>query len=273
MRQPNRRRALSTIAGISSAILLIGLLVACVAVFPTSLTGAVGTLSPSDRLKAENDIRSTLLQGVGGLLALAGVAAGAAVTLRQVRSSREGNTIELFTKAIDQLSSENISVRQGGVYAMELLARLDPAYGGHVHALLTTFVRQRAPWPPVRPEWQVDAERARFTGGLADDVGAAMGALSRRSMVADGAYSLLEKVDFREADLAECDLRMAYFGGSNLDGANLTKANLTNATFSHATLRNCDLSGADLTGAELAGADVTGVISDGETKWPRGWPR
>jgi len=67
-----------------------------------------------ERLSAENGVRSALLQGLAGLLALGGVAAGAAMTLRQVRVNREGHTIGLFTKAIDQLSSEQVSVRHGG---------------------------------------------------------------------------------------------------------------------------------------------------------------
>jgi hypothetical protein len=60
----------------------------------------------ADRLNAENDVRSTLLQGFGGLLALGGVALGAAMTLGQVRANREGHTIDLFTKAIEQLAND-----------------------------------------------------------------------------------------------------------------------------------------------------------------------
>jgi hypothetical protein len=48
-----------------------------------------------------------------------------------VRANREGHTIGLFTKAIEQLASEDPSVRHGGVYALELLADLDPGYKGH----------------------------------------------------------------------------------------------------------------------------------------------
>ena len=131
--QQRDHQTLRIVAGVVLLLaLLSGLLIACVTVFPAWLVGpnaGADTLSRLDRLKAENDVRLTLLQGLGGLLALSGVALGAAATLRQIRVNREGNTIGLFTKAIDQLSNENISVRHGAIYALELLAELDQRTG------------------------------------------------------------------------------------------------------------------------------------------------
>lgn len=135
-------------------------------------------LSAADRLKAINDVRGTLLQGLAGLVALGGIGLGAVLTLRQIRVSREGQFIDLFARAIEQLSSEHVSVRHGGVYAMEQIAETAPHYRGRVAALLASFVRQQAPWPPDRPLGEVDAERQRYTGGLRDDVSGAMAALS-----------------------------------------------------------------------------------------------
>ena len=92
--------------------------------------------------------------------------------------------IDLFTKAIDQLANDQVSVRHGGVYALEQLSELDARYRGHAHALLTAFVRQHAPWPLVNPESEVPAARTPIHGGVADDVGAALAVLSRRAMIA-----------------------------------------------------------------------------------------
>ena len=102
----------------------------CVVFGPAWLAGPEPGLTAADRLSAENDVRSTLLQGLGGLLALGGVAFGAVVTLRQVGASREQRSIDLFTKAIDQLASDQVSVRHGGVYALEQLSELDARYRG-----------------------------------------------------------------------------------------------------------------------------------------------
>jgi hypothetical protein len=263
-------------------MILIAGLVSCVLLLPALIVeqraGSAGAtvIAPLDRLKAENDVRSTLLQALGGLLALGGVAAGASMTLRQIRVNREGHTIELFSKAIDQLSSADVSVRHGGVYALQFLAELDPRYAGMIHALLTAFIRQHAPWPSTRPEAEVNAERARFHGGAADDVGGAIAALRSGSMITEGAWSELENVDLRGAQLDGYDVPRTCFVGSNLAGATLADADLRKASMSNTILRGANLAGADLSGADLNAADLegavlTGVVFDNETKWPPGF--
>lgn len=275
-----------------ACIVLAGVLAVCVVFGPAWLVGPQSGLTAAGRLSAENAARSTLLQGLVGLLALGGVAVGAVVTFDQVKASREQRSIDLFTKAIDLLSSDQVSVRQGGVYALEQLSGLDKHYRGHAHALLTSFVCQQAPWPPSsKPGSEVRADRARSHDGLADDVAAAMAALGRQKMIVGDACSELERVDLRGAELNKLNLPRVCFRHANLDGANLAKANLANADMQETTLRNTDLSGAnlreaDLTralldGAVLRGADLSkakvqaaqraGVIEDGNTKWPDGF--
>ncbi|MBK3567046.1 pentapeptide repeat-containing protein [Streptomyces sp. MBT62] len=215
-------------------------------------------LSAADRLKAVNDVRVVLLQGAAGLVALGGIGLGSVLTLRQIRVSREGQFIDLFARAIEQLSSEQVSVRHGGTYAMEQIADAAPHYRGHVAALLASFVRQQAPWPPTRPSAEVDAERTRYTGGLRDDVGGAIAALSRRSMVLPGDSIELEKVDLRGAELVDHDLSRFCFAGANLTGCDLS-----HTTFTDASLRNANLTGTTLTDANLTSADLTGATGIG----------
>jgi hypothetical protein len=43
---------------------------------------------------------------LGCLLTFGGVTFGAVMTLRQVHAHREGHTVDLFTKAIDQLAGQ-----------------------------------------------------------------------------------------------------------------------------------------------------------------------
>ncbi|MCX5238949.1 pentapeptide repeat-containing protein [Streptomyces prunicolor] len=229
-------------------------------------------LSAADRLKAVNDVRVVLLQGAAGLVALGGIGLGSVLTLRQIRVSREGQFIDLFARAIEQLSSEQVSVRHGGAYAMEQIADAAPHYRGHVAALLASFVRQQAPWPPTRPSGEVDAERTRYTGGLRDDVGGAIAALSRRSMVLPGDSIELEKVDLRGAELVDHDLSRFCFAGSNLDGANLTGCDLSHTTFTDASLRNANLTGTTLTDANLTSADLTGATGIGTPPAPHHGP-
>lgn len=274
-----------------ACIVLGGMLALCIIFGPAWLAGPQSGLTAADRLNAENAVRSTLLQGLAGLLAIGGVAFGAVVTLRQVKASREVRSIDLFNKAIDLLASDQVSVRHGGVYTLEQLAARDASYRGHAHALLTAFVRQHAPWPPSNPDYMLEADRARSHGGLADDIGAAMEALSRRKMIVSDAESELERVDLRGAELEGRNLPNVCFAYANLDDANFANANLANAALLETTLRKTNLSGAnlqeaDLTGALLDGAillgadlskaklqdaQLAGVIADQTTKWPPGF--
>jgi hypothetical protein len=272
-------------------IALGGALAVCVVLGPAWTVGPQPGLTTAERLKAENDVRSTLLQGLGGVLALGGVTLGALMTLRQVRANREGHLIDLFTKAIDQLASDRSTVRQGGVYALEQLSELDPRYRGHAHALLTAFVRHRAPWPPSSDS-TTQPDRAASHVGLADDVAAAIAVLGRRLMIVDGDASELEQVDLRGADLDGLHIPRLCLAQSNLDDASLVGANLGDATLAGTTfrraadltradLRTANLTGADLDGAVLRGADLShaqladarlaGAIADQATKWPIGF--
>jgi len=222
-------------------------------------SGGRSALPAADQLKAVNDLRATLLQGLAAVVALGGVGLGAVMTLRQIRVHQEGQFIDRFTNAIEQLSSDHVLMRMGGAYAMEQIADVAPHYRGHIAALLASFVREQAPWPPSRPVQEVDVERRRYHGGRRDDSGGAMAALSRRAMVLPSGGIELEKVDLRGAELAGQDLSRFCFADSNLDGADLTGCDLSKATFAGASLRNADLTDATLTGADFTGADLSGA--------------
>lgn len=253
-----RRKAAFTVA--AAVVTVLGVL--CVVFVPSWLVGTASGLGPVDRLKAVNDVRATLLQALGGVLALAGVGLGALLTSRQLLLNREIRSIDLFTKAIDQLGAERQPTRHGAVYALEQLAELDPRYRGPVHGLLTSFICFRAPWQPGTE---------RREGGLADDVAAALAALGRGGMIEPGTSSELERVDLRGADLTGYAFPRACFAGANLAGAVLRNTNLADATLTGTLLRDADLRGTDLTGADLADADLTGARADGTTRWPEGF--
>jgi uncharacterized protein YjbI with pentapeptide repeats len=267
---------------VAGVLLLVAALAVCVALGPRWIVGTGDGLTVAERLKAENDIRGTLLQGLGGLLALGGVALGAAMTLRQVKANREGHSIDLFTKAIDRMASEHVTVRHGGIYALERLSELDPHYRPQAHALLTAFICEQVPWPPPDP----DAPVSRH-----DDVSGAIGALGRRTMIDEGAWSELERVDLRHTGLDNLDIPRLCLAHSNLDGVSLVGAKLTGATLLDASFRGADLTnadlrsanltaarldgailrGANLSGATLDDACLTGVIADHTTVWPDGF--
>lgn len=253
-----RRKLWFAVAAVTCAVLF----VLCVVFAPSWLAGDAPGLSAAERLKAVNDVRSTLLQAFGGLLAFGGFAVGALLTSRQLQLNREVRSIDLFTKAIEQLAGEHVATRQGAVYGLERLAALDPRYRGHIHALLTSFICLRVPWEAGTP---------RREGRLANDVAAAFAVLRRGTVIEAGAGSELERVDLRDADLTGLAIPRVCFLGANLEGAVLRDATLVDATLTGVDLRRADLRGADLTGADLTDARLDGVLADGATRWPAGF--
>jgi len=109
----------------------------------------------------QNDARATLLQALaGGALLL-----GAYFTWRQVQTGRQqvhlaeqGQITERFTRAIDQLGSDHLDVRLGGIYALERIARDSPGDRPTIGEVLTAYLRGHAPWPP-RLEGQPPSRR------------------------------------------------------------------------------------------------------------------
>jgi hypothetical protein len=242
--------------------------------------------------RLQNDARATLLQAMaGGALLL-----GAYLTWRQVQTGRQqvhlaeqGQITERFTRAIDQLGSDLLDVRLGGIYALERIARDSPGDRATIGEVLTAYIRGHAPWPP-RLDGQPPAEAAIGTVAFlrlrAPDVQAALTVLGRGRFAdpdpeapqldladTDLRRSYLRKADLRRARLFSADLRRASFYDTDLRGATLTRANLQeaqlpdanlqDAVLHHADLQDADLTDADLGGADLRGANLQGTKLDG----------
>src|SRR4051794_3357725 len=119
---------------------LIGLISLIVFILPGHL--ANGTFATdAERLKAENDVRTTLLQALAGAILLSGLY----FTARTLQLNREGQITERFTRAIDQLGSEKDEVRLGGIYALERIAKDSDNDRETIFDVLAAFIRQHAP--------------------------------------------------------------------------------------------------------------------------------
>jgi hypothetical protein len=127
----------------------------------------------NDRRKLQNDARTTLLQGLGGLAVLAGAYAAwrqLAAGREQLRVAQQGQITERFTRAIDQLGSPRLDVRLGGSYALERIAHDSPGDRATIEEVLTAFIRGHTPRsdsqaPPVPPKEGSGEGRAAFPGG------------------------------------------------------------------------------------------------------------
>jgi hypothetical protein len=260
-------------------------------VFPQGLIdvelgGRADALSPPELARAINDIRTTLLQGIGGVAVLL----GAYFAYRQLQVNHEGQITERFTRAIDQLGHLDTDVRIGGIYALERIANDSSSDRATIAEVLAAFVRGHAPWPPpsttaqwlvtrfpslarllrthpLDPEWPVEVPDLQTR---APDVQAAVTVLGRRRPPpGDFAELNLQRVDLRNARLQGATLRNAQMFGANFLGAELTSAdlrdtdlravNLRSANLPFANLGNADLSGAQLRRAELYEANLHGA--------------
>jgi hypothetical protein len=247
----------------------------------------------------QNEFRGQLLQGLGGLVVVAGAAAG----WQQLRLAREGQITERFTRAIDHLGSDTLDVRLGGIYALERVAKNSPPDRPTVTYILGAFVREHAPWPvgapdgPQHPTPVVDDQMPWLTS-RAPDVQTALQVLSRRPAHREEQTLYLSRVDLRRArltrarlndvnlrhtnlarawmagihlersQLANADLRYAHLQGAQMAHAELNGAHLEGADLRQASLRGADLRGANLTDALLDGTDLNDVRTDEATVWP-----
>lgn len=246
-----------------------------------------------------NNARAAVLQSLAGLV----VVAGAAATWWQVHISRQSQITERFTRAVDQLGSENTDIRIGGIYALERIAKNSAADRRAIQFLLGAFVRNHASWPvgaadgPQHPTATIDAHLP-WLQVRAPDVQAAVGALGRRLPMPDERVLYLSRVDLRglqlhgarltgvqmryanlarawlqETQLDRSDLKGADLRRANLQGTQLTAANLSSAYLQGANLRGADLRHANLRGANLSEAILdstmlTGTHANDATIWP-----
>lgn len=112
-------------------------------------------VTPTELAEARNNVRTTLLQGLGGFILLV----GAYLTWRQtqisraasrdeLRLSREGQLTDRFTAAIAQLANDDVAVRVGGIYALGRIAEESITDRAAIADILTAYVRKHSPWPP-----------------------------------------------------------------------------------------------------------------------------
>ena len=162
-----------------------------------------------------------------------------------------------YTKAIEQLGSDKLDVRIGGIYALEGIAVDHARQHPKVMEKLTAFIREhsREPWPPAGTGAEVPERATR------PDVQSAFTVVGRRNAEHDIPG---QPIDLTGAVLDRAYLDRAYLGGADLRAAVLTRAYLTGAVLDRAVLDRADLSGAGLGGADLDDAILT------DARWPEG---
>lgn len=109
-------------------LLLFALVIAAVFVLPERLVPQNAPFNHEDRVTAVNDVRTTLLQAVAGVLLVLGAVSAyrqLQVSQNQLSILHEGQITERFSRAVDHLGREdNLSMRLGASTRLSALRTL-----------------------------------------------------------------------------------------------------------------------------------------------------
>ena len=272
-------------AGLGGLLLLVG----CLIVFPPLFAGPAKERD-HNRLVLENEIRTTLLQALLGVVVLLGAVSGWQQfmgTSQELKISRNTQITEQLSAATEQLGADEVEVRLGAIYTLERLLRTAEGPEGEedsltVYKLLAGYIKARSPWP-TRP-LDEDEQRRRVDrympleigslGKRAPDVQLALEVVGRRDKELPpgrGFTPFLGDTDLRGATLSGLQLKEADLRGAQLDFANARmpadkkeeQTDLSGANLQKASLRCAHLEGTDLTDANLKEADLRDAVLKG----------
>ena len=172
------------------------------------------------------------------------------------------------------LGSDTPSVRLGGIYSLNGLAKDNPEeYQNQVIELLCAFVRN-----PPKEDREPDRERASNKGGvdhsipaqgLRDDVQTAVNIILQSQIGKPGQVEGTQqcRLDFRGANLeaveaAECRLEGATLNGTTLSKGNLRKTMLSRSRMIGGSMQGTNVSGADLSGCHFQSSDLSRLYAN-----------
>ena len=179
----------------------------------------------------------------------------------QTDSDRQRRIIESFSKAAEQIGSDKLPVRLGGIYTMERISRESHDDYWPVMETLAAFVRENAPWTnPVVTATVIFASADRplhlqpGESGITTDVSAVLSVICRR----DDFARLRERNMGWRFDLRGTHLRRAQLSDAHLEEIDLRNAHLEGASLPRVHLERADLRRAHLQGAYLVQHPVNG---------------
>ncbi|OIJ87586.1 hypothetical protein BIV25_38545 [Streptomyces sp. MUSC 14] len=270
-----RSRATRTVAVALAGVAALAVLFGVLLVLPGMVVDhdlAGGHLAAADRISAVNNVRTTLLQAIGGAVVLF----GAYATWRQLRVSqdglnatREGHVTDRFSRAVEQLGSDKLDVRIGGIYALWRIADHSARDHEAVVSIMAAYLRTHLPWPPQEagaPAADASINTVRPLETRAADAQAALTCLGVLGQERSPGWLNVSFTDLRRADcdglwlngvnLDATSLEAASVFQVNLSGASLIEANLRHAELGTSILRQVRCLEADLRGARLVKADL-----------------
>ena len=191
---------------------------------------------------------------LGGVIAVVLAVWRSKVAERQAETAQEGLRNERYQTGAKMLGNTVLSVRLGGIYALQRLAEEHAAdYHVQIMRLFCGFVRNLEPSGAGKDE------------PIREDAQAIMEAIAacherNRDVERKAGFRLdLRGAQLLRAFLSDLNLSNANFNGAHLSNANLMGANLYHAMLLMANLTGANLVGANLSKAWLAGGDLSGA--------------
>jgi uncharacterized protein YjbI with pentapeptide repeats len=236
---------------------------------------ALEITDPKARADLEDNFRRTVGQLLGGAAVLFGAwlvflqfsqqqqtaqidQQEQAAQQQQQQAARDLLISNQVSKGFEQLASDKMAMRLGGIFALEGVMNTRPEqYRGPVLEMLCAFVREYTIGKTVSERPAIDIQAALTV------IGRRKGQEPPDLAKANIPGANLSRANLRGADLNGAFLNSAYLSRADLTGANLIGANLTGANLTGASLSRVDLTGADLTATNLGLADLTGAYLSG----------
>ncbi|SNT55569.1 hypothetical protein SAMN05216276_10625 [Streptosporangium subroseum] len=175
-------------------------------------------LAGKDLAAALDAVRGRALAIATGLIALVAVY----YTARNADTARQGHITDRYTKAIEQLGSDKLDIRLGGIYALERIARDSARDHPTVMEVLAAFVREHS------QDSEIDeAGNVKPRGPvLRTDLQAAVTVIGRH-IVRQDPYGV--RINLSGAYLVSANLNRAKIDGAKIDREGLTTVNRSGA--------------------------------------------
>jgi uncharacterized protein YjbI with pentapeptide repeats len=236
---------------------------------------AIDQLKLAEKLTRRNFILELIRLIIASLSTSATIFGGSILFLNFSQGENRLIT-ERFTRSIEQLGNKEETIRIGGIYALERIAKDSPRDGWTIMEVLSSFVRGKQ---------KIEGEDTSKLPAIRTDAQAALTAIARRKIDLENERQYLDlsftnlceatlvganldRVKLNNSSLIKADLRTANLNCANLSHANLNSTNLTQTKLDRANLiqtdlSNTNLSSADLNAANLNKANLSDAILDG----------
>jgi uncharacterized protein YjbI with pentapeptide repeats len=237
-------------------------------------------LMKRDLITSQNTLNNSVFQFVSSSFLFL----TAFIAWRNLVVSEKKQIVESFAKAVEQLGSNELHARVGGIFVLEQIAQSSPEYHWSVIEVLTSYIRDvsrkgKSTFKPFKPESEIkehgsDNNNIEKTSekkfeqkyqeiiekpgiSVTTDIQAALTVIGRRNSKQDPQDRI---IDLRFCDIRGANIKNANLSYADLKGAKISYAQLENANLSSAKLQTADLSGAILNGANLSKSSLNDAV-------------